>query len=91
MLRPARRSRQTEGRSQHPALKSWLVSAFPHLPPQIFVCLKYSSFFSLGLQQIFHLSGQPTADEGRSLAAMRNAVPPSAGLFWLREAGDSFA
>lgn len=60
-----------EGRSQHCS----------SLPPPRHVCLKYN-VFSLGLSQIFHPCSQPTAGEGRSLAAMRKVVSPSAWPFW---------
>lgn len=47
ILWPARRPRQIEGRSQHRALKSWLVSALPRLPSKHLFVLN-TAFFSLG-------------------------------------------
>lgn len=70
------------GPGQEPALRfgelAGVCSSSP--PPSMFVCLK--TVFFLGLPHIFHLSSQPTAGEGRSLAAMRKAVSPRTGPSW---------
>lgn len=57
-------------RSNPMFLENWLLQTLP--VATTLVCLKYKVF--LGLPQIFHLGGQPTAGQGGSLAPMRNTV-----------------
>lgn len=51
----------------------WITGCCKLFPSQQHLFVLNTSFF-LGLPQIFHLGGQPTAGQGGSLAPMRNTV-----------------